>query len=471
MFFNSYVFFIFFILVLLISRLIFSWPLRKCFLILCSLLFYCAWNPLYGVLIVISVIGNWFLAQNVKGNRRVLILSLVLNLGMLFYFKYGNFFLENVTLFLNKMGFDYKPLEMNILLPVGISFYTFQSMSYVFDVYRDKMKPWFSFSDFALYVTFFPQLVAGPILRAPDFLKQCLEEKKVSVSQINWGISLMIIGLFAKVAVADSFMQPIAALLYDKNLPITFGDAWLGTFSFAIQIFCDFFGYSICAIGIAMCLGFTLPDNFHFPYASLGFSDFWKRWHITLSSWLKDYLYIPLGGNRKGHRRTLINLMITMLLGGLWHGASWMFVIWGGLHGLYLIVERLICASSIGKLDLWKNKFIQIILMLVTFLLVCVTWVFFRAETLESAFEIVRTMFGFGEANIVKQAIGARARQLVLGVTGLTLILHYFLRHSSVEGFFSKIPYGLRSLLLAVMAYAIMISMGGENVAFIYFQF
>ena len=274
----------------------------------------------------------------------MLVASLAVNLGLLGFFKYRVFFLENFVALLNSVGVDFHPARPSIILPVGISFYTFQTLSYTLDIYMGKMKPARSFLDYALFVTFFPQLVAGPIVRAAHFLPQCEDARRTTLSQLGWGLSLILFGLFQKSVIADGLMAPVVERVYDSGEVLSFGAGWVGTLAFAMQIFCDFSGYSTCAIGTAMCLGFWLPVNFRSPYAAIGFSDFWRRWHVSLSSWLRDYLYIPLGGNRKGTARTYVNLMITMLLGGLWHGASWNFVIWGGLHGVYLIVERLLKA-------------------------------------------------------------------------------------------------------------------------------
>lgn len=290
MLFNSYTFVIFFIIVLLISRLVCGWTLRKVFLLIASYLFYAAWNPPFVILLWISTIADWFIAKKLHktsslGKRKLqLILSLLINLGMLGYFKYSLFILSNFVYLLNLCGINYTPPSPNIVLPVGISFYTFQTLSYTFDVFRRKMTPWHSFLDYALYVTFSPQLVAGPIVRAVDFLPQCKTTKNGNQKQMGWGLSLLVVGLFNKIVIADTFIAPIVEYVYDSSNIPGFFQVWAGTLAFAVQIFCDFSGYSTCAIGIAMCLGFELPDNFRFPYVALGFSDFWHRWHITLSS-------------------------------------------------------------------------------------------------------------------------------------------------------------------------------------------
>ena len=272
----------------------------------------------------------------------LLVISLIGNLGMLCFFKYGGFLLDNFVALVNLVGLDFHPAKPNIILPAGISFYTFTTLCYTIDMYNRKSEPVKSLLDFSLFVTFFPHLVAGPIVRPPQLVPQFESPRKANQQQMLQGLFLVSLGLFMKVVLADTMLASSSDTVFNFPAPLLAVDAWLGVLAFSGQIFFDFAGYSTCAIGVAMCLGFVLPENFRYPYAAIGFSDFWRRWHITLSSWLRDYLYIPIGGNRKGEVRTYVNLMITMLLGGLWHGASWTFVVWGALHGTYLCVERLI---------------------------------------------------------------------------------------------------------------------------------
>ena len=395
--------------------------------------------------------------------------SLGVNLGLLGFFKYSNFLLENFTAAADALGITYAAPSLDIVLPVGISFYTFQTLSYTIDVYRKRMVPWSSPLDFALYVTFFPQLVAGPIVRASEFLPQCATPRRATCSQFGWGMSLFVLGLFEKVVIADGLLAPIVEQVYDTAvLPLDFVAAWSGTLAFAGQIFCDFAGYSMCAIGIAMCLGFTIPDNFRFPYAAIGFSDFWGRWHISLSSWLRDYLYIPLGGSRISNVRTYVNLMLTMLIGGLWHGASWTFVVWGALHGLYLMIERAISGTQVTRLAVWKTTVGKQTLMLGTFAAVCVTWVFFRADDFTEAFSIVRSMFGFAPS--VMTTIGTFDVLRSVVPTGCIVIAHWLLRDRTLEDVATKIPAWIISIVLAMMIVTT-IMMPGEDRAFIYFQF
>src|SRR4029079_4993618 len=289
------------------------------------------------------------------------------------------------------LGVAYQPAHYDIVLPVGISFYTFATLSYTLDIYLRRALPARNFLDYALFVTFFPHLVAGPIMRPTELVPQFAKPRRATADQLRFGLALMTLGLFNKIVLADSFLATAAERIYDSDKLPGALDAWIGTLAFSGQIFCDFAGYSTTAIGVALCLGFAMPDNFRFPYAAIGFSDFWRRWHITLSSWLRDYLYIPLGGNRHGPARTYASLMGTMLLGGLWHGAAWTFVVWGGLHGTYLAVERWLKSRFAG----WKPEpWAFVALGLLTYVLVNITWVFFRAKTFTHAASMLQSMGG-----------------------------------------------------------------------------
>jgi alginate O-acetyltransferase complex protein AlgI len=473
MLFNSYTFIGFFLVVLAGYYLARSWTVRKGILLASSYVFYAAWNPPFVVLLWFSTVVDWLAAKGIHASssrhrrRLFMAVSLVANLGLLGYFKYGGFLVDNFLLLMQALGLHVSLASPNIILPVGISFYTFQTLSYTLDVYRRDLTPPDSFLDYALYVTFFPQLVAGPIIRAADFLPQCTEPKLFSGKDFGWGLSLMLIGLFEKIAIADGILAPIVEAVYDTTDRPDFISAWCGTFAFAGQIFLDFAGYSLVAIGAALCLGFSIQDNFRFPYAAIGFSDFWGRWHMSLSSWLRDYLYIPLGGSRKGLFRTFASLMVTMLLGGLWHGASWTFVIWGGLHGLYLVLQR-----GVTKLIPWRfehKSIAQLPIALLTFLLVCVAWVFFRAHSFGQAFDVTGAMFGFGPP----EAARLLRRQLIILAVGVTLVLlcvHWWMRDASIASIVERVPWWVRSLALAALVLGIL-GLSGEDRAFIYFQF
>lgn len=472
--FTSYTFFFFIVIVYGLHRTLPTFTLQKLNLAIASFLFYMAWNPPYVLLLMLSTVVDWYLARAIDrseapGRRRFwLVLSLVSNLGMLSYFKYGHFLVQNFIDLAQSLGVTYHPPALDIILPVGISFYTFQTLSYTIDVYRREMKPATSFLNYSLFVSFFPQLVAGPIVRAADFLPQCLKPRPVSRNDIGWGLFLFIAGLFQKVVIADGLLAPIVEQVYDTQGAVSFASAWATTFAFAIQVFADFAGYSACAIGLALILGFSLPDNFRTPYAAIGFSDFWRRWHMSLSTWLRDYLYVSLGGNRGTAVRTQFNLMLTMLLGGLWHGASWNFVVWGGLHGLYLIGERWL-RTAFGGAALWTGLPARLVLTGLTFLMVCITWIFFRAPTFARSSEIVAAAFGHSDGT-VGQLISSFEMSIAFGVTAVMLVTHWLLRSKPLEVVYGEFPLWVRTTLVLAMILLIFMS-PGEDRAFIYFQF
>jgi alginate O-acetyltransferase complex protein AlgI len=396
-----------------------------------------------------------------------MLVSVCVNLGILGYFKYGGFLLDNWTALMARIGVDYQPPGWDIVLPVGISFYTFQTMAYSLDVYLRRAEPAESFLDFGLFVTFFPQLVAGPIVRPTHLIPQFRTPHQADFPQLMWGLNLMVLGLFEKVVVADGALAPAAEAVFDSAKSLAPLDAWLGTLAFSGQIFCDFAGYSTTAIGAALCLGFSLPNNFNFPYAAIGFSDFWGRWHISLSTWLRDYLYIPLGGNRKGEARTYVNLMTTMLLGGLWHGASWTFVVWGGLHGAYLGVERFL--SKLFRTGRMARALpFQIAQAMITYFLVNITWVFFRAPDFTTAWRMIRSMLFLGGG---AEKVLSAANITIVAVTILVmLVIHGRMRERSLEEVVSRAPWWLVSTTTAGMLFLVLITQGSGD-AFIYFQF
>jgi alginate O-acetyltransferase complex protein AlgI len=474
MLFNSLSFIVFFVFTLLVFRIIPSWKGKKFFLLIMSYFFYASWNPPFLLLLFFSTMADWFFVKVIhrsttESQRRFwLIVSLTINLGLLGFFKYSNFIIENFRVLAGALHIPFNPVTWNIILPLGISFYTFHTLSYVFDVYRRKIRPWSSFVDYCLYVAFFPALVAGPIVRASDFLPQCPREKKVSLNKFSWGMLMFFFGLFQKMVLADYFMAPVANRAYVEHQSIGFLDAWGGTLAFSVQIYCDFAGYSMCAIGLALCFGFGLRRNFHTPYASIGFSDFWRRWHISLSSWLRDYLYIPLGGNRFGAARTYINLMLTMLIGGLWHGASWTFVVWGGLHGLYLCVERFFNLRNTAQVT--KPGFSGTLIILLTYFLTCLTWVFFRARDFPQAWMFIASMFGFSDGQPLFHLLEKKDLVIVLLLTVAVLFSQFIFRSRSLKHAVERMPWWLLSLVTSLMVLFILSTAGEEN-AFIYFQF
>jgi alginate O-acetyltransferase complex protein AlgI len=470
--FNSLTFLIFFAVVVAIYYLPWSWTQRKVILLLASYVFYAAWNPPFVLLLMASTVIDWIVAkriavtENPSRRKALLLVSLVFNLGVLAFFKYGGFLLDNFIRLTGALGLHYQPPAWDIVLPIGISFYTFLTLSYTIDVYYRRIEAGNSFLDYAFFITFFPHLVAGPIIRAADFLPQCAAPKLATRDQFGWGIALMVIGLFEKVVLADAVMAPVADTVYHAVPKAGFTDAWVGTLAFSSQIFFDFAGYSTCAIGAALCLGFVLKDNFRYPYAAIGFSDFWQRWHISLSTWLRDYLYVPLGGNRDGAWRTKRNLMLTMLLGGLWHGAAWRFVAWGGLHGSYLIAERA-ARRRWSSVPWFATTAARVLLAMGTFILVCVTWVFFRASTFREALRLLRTMVVGAPDQLV---LGTTSVIAVVGITASLVGAHWWMRDRSLEARWQSLPWWGRSTVLAVLLLSLAL-VPGDDRAFIYFQF
>ena len=471
MIFNSLVFVVFFAIVLILHSMPFSWRVKKINLLIASYIFYAAWNPPFVILLWLSTVVDWFAARGLAAaenpwkRRAWMMVSIVVSLGLLCYFKYGHFLLDNFAHMASMAGFQYSPPKSSIILPIGISFYTFATMSYTLDIYLRRSAPARNFLDYALFVTFFPHLVAGPIMRPTELVPQFEVPHQATANQMRFGLALMTLGLFEKSVLADGFLGPVVDLVYNGRSAPGFIDAWVGTLAFSGQIFCDFAGYSITAIGAALCLGFALSDNFRFPYAAIGFTDFWRRWHITLSAWLRDYVYIPMGGNRRGNARTYFSLMATMLIGGLWHGASWTFVVWGGLHGLYLSVERMlrkpfrhyhpgpVAAAALG---------------LLTFLFVNIAWVFFRAKTFHQAIVILSGMFGRNHhAEPILAAIYLITTALIIG--GL-LLAHSLMRNKTLEMAIARLHPATLTAFWTIMAFAVVIQHGESN-GFIYFQF
>lgn len=494
MVFNSYTFIVFFAVILFLHNLPLPWKVKKINLLIASYIFYAAWNPPFILLLWLATIVDYFVGRrlytepNKHKRKLLLVISLIGNLGMLVFFKYGTFLLENFTHLVNALGMNYHPAKPSIILPAGISFYTFTTLCYTIDMYKRRSEPVRSLLDFSLFVTFFPHLVAGPIVRPPQLVPQFESPRTANQKQLMQGLFLLSLGLFMKVVLADSMLSQPANTVFNAKDPLNTLDAWMGVLAFSGQIFFDFAGYSTCAIGVASCLGFVLPENFLYPYAATGFSDFWRRWHITLSAWLRDYLYIPLGGNRKGTLRTYINLMITMLLGGLWHGANWTFVVWGALHGFYLMAEKFIQDfrprvrlqtavaddPSLVTHGIKAPRFLKVkpsdnfLYALFTFFLVNVTWVFFRSPDFTSAWRLLHSMFftvSKGAAllsylSIIKIAV------IIAGMLGF----HWYMRHRRVLGVAEKIPWWLLSLLWSAMLILLILSQESSS-SFIYFQF
>lgn len=471
MLFNSLTFAAFFAVTLTLHRLLRGWSAQKNLLLAASYVFYAAWNPPFVLLLWLSSTIDWWLARRIVaadvGRRAWLIASLCANLGLLGYFKYGGFAIASVQASLASIGVAWQPPAWDIVLPVGISFYTFQSLSYTIDAYRGRLKAGTGYRDFLLYVSFFPQLVAGPIVRASEFLPQLDAPRRASRDQCGWGLSLIIIGMFQKVALADGVFAPAVEAVYSDPLDYGAIDTWAAVLAFSAQIYYDFAGYSLCAIGAALCFGFHLPDNFSHPYAALGVTDFWRRWHMSLSSWLRDYLYIPLGGNRNGELSTYRNLFLTMLIGGLWHGASWMFVLWGGLHGLYLAVERWLRTRAGIAIDQPRTALAAGLTALSTALLVSLTWIPFRAPDPATASAIVTGLYRLSTGS---QLDLGRLCFVLVGAL-LTGLWQWRMRSRTLETWFGDGRGAWQALMLGAALVSIFLLSGGDERAFIYFQF
>lgn len=479
MIFTSIEFFVFFVLVLFVHWGVLSaLPMsvreraRHGFLLAASFYFYMSWNAAFVVLILAStfidfVAGLYIHQSTIQRRRRVaLVLSLACNLGILGVFKYANFFLGNLNAALTAAGHP-SSYMLNVILPVGISFFTFQSMSYTIDVYRRKLDPIRSFPDFALYVAFFPQLVAGPIVRACQFLPQLSVVHYARDVNVRRGINLFLIGLVKKTLISDWLSIPADAVFAD---PSGFSSAavWVGVISYALQIYCDFSGYSDMAIGAAALLGYRLPENFNMPYVAANITDFWRRWHISLSTWLRDYLYIPLGGNRGSKLFTYRNLMLTMLLGGLWHGASWTFVVWGGLHGIALIMHKEFVRHFPEPTTLPMRALRTALGIPVTFVFVCFTWVFFRAQDFSTAAVMVRKMVAWDSAGIT--ATPSYFYVLVaLAVAGHLIGLRWWRGLEEREEPNWRWP--MHSVAYAIVIFLVILFAPHEAQPFIYFQF
>jgi alginate O-acetyltransferase complex protein AlgI len=432
-----------------------------------SYCFYAWWRPDFLFLLIGVSVGTYSFALAIDGcadetkRYRLLFMAVALNLLTLAYFKYANFGVESLNLALAALGFS--KLEFaHVLLPIGLSFYIFHAISYLVDIYRREAPPARNLIDFAAFIALFPHLVAGPVLRY-HLLAEQFRSRVHSIDHFARGCVVSMVGFCQKVLIADS-VAPLADAAFSAPLP-TLADAWLGTVAYTIQLFFDFSGYSTMAIGLALMIGFKFPENFNDPYVSTSITEFWKRWHMSLSQWLREYLYVPLGGNRKGVARTYINLFLTMLLGGLWHGANWTFVVWGAWHGAILAAERY-WGEKYGVLPMphWLR-------VTKTMLLVMIGWVFFRAANLTEAWRVLRAMFGFGDATrvpgqwfsdpVVWQVTPDRLLVLAIGIT-LVYLMPLIRRHAHSP---------LRFLIIPLFLWALATLSAQSFTPFLYFQF
>ena len=442
-------------------------------LLAASLVFYASWNAWYLSLIIATTlvdftIGGRLARGDPRWRKTWLWTSVAYNLGILGLFKYFNFFMGQADSVLGWAGLDAWAIRLDVLLPVGISFFTFQSMSYTIDIYRGRLEPIGSYPRYLLYVSFFPQLVAGPIVRARDLLPQLANRPALTDAMGGRGLFLIMLGLFKKVVVADYLALNIVDRTFGSPLHYTSVEMLAGVYAYALQIYCDFSGYSDIAIGSALLLGFTFPDNFDAPYKARNLQAFWRRWHISLSSWLRDYLYISLGGSRGGAWRTYRNLAVTMLLGGLWHGAGWNFIVWGALHGFALALLRMWQRrrDAAGREPLLRGWLGGAVATFITFHYVCFAWVFFRTPDLQSATAVLTqlTQLSVGAANLTPH---------ILAVMAVGFVTHFWPRRAfdALVAGFIRLHWAWQGLALVAVGLALRALATTDVVPFIYFQF
>lgn len=467
MIFNSSEFAFFLPVVLLIYAAVFhSERFRDGLLLIASYIFYMAWYWQYAGLIAFSTCVDYFIGRRMDGEERknarklLLIISLTLNLGLLAIFKYFNFFADTTKAALSTLGIDIPLLHHDLLLPVGISFYTFQTLSYTLDIYRGRIKHEKNFVKFSTFVAFFPQLVAGPIVRAADFLPQINRTPIITQEQFNFGLTLVFIGLFKKIVIADLLASLAVDAVFRDPSAYSSWDLLMALYGYTFQIYCDFSGYSDIAIGVAAMFGFVLPQNFNRPYLSQNMREFWTRWHISLSTWLRDYLYISLGGNRGGKRRVAFNLMVTMLLGGLWHGAAMNFILWGGYHGLLLVLSR-----NVDKYP-EKTTFTKIIYrQVITFHLVVFGWLLFRVTDMQNFLDYSQ---GLSKLNFSTQLSPLFYLILVTGIL-MHIIPKQFIEHRVMRVYARQPAFIQAGMYSAAILLFLGLTLSAPN--FIYFQF
>lgn len=449
--------------------------LRLLFVTAFSYYFYYKSSGFYFGLLAVVTISDYLIARSIhrlgrndRGKAKALLtLSLLIDLGLLAYFKYTNFFAGMIS---QMIGSNFQPWD--IFLPVGISFFTFQSMSYTIDVFRGKLKPLPSLLDYAFYVSFFPQLVAGPIVRASDFAPQIRKKPCITPKMMAQATWLITIGVFKKCVISDYISMNFVDRIFDNPQLYSGLENLLGIYGYAMQIYCDFSGYSDMAIGIALLLGFKFPMNFNAPYSSRNITDFWRRWHISLSSWIRDYIYISLGGNRKGKVRQYVNLIITMLLGGLWHGASLNFVAWGGMHGVALAFHKFFSQNILHRPRGWESHGLhRIIGTFITFNFVCLAWVFFRNTTFEGSWIMLNQVFTQFHPELWEDIIMGYSIPLLIILWGY---VSHFTPSAMTSFCLTALRKGgiiLQAIVLVAVIYLVIQVKSSEIQPFIYFQF
>ena len=472
MLFNSIEFLLFLPIVFVLYWFVFDKKLKyqNLLILASSYIFYGWWDYRFLSLILLSTIVDYFIGLRISNqaslkNKRILLwCSVLFNLGVLGFFKYYNFFIDSWIDLFSYVGYDIKSVwTLNIILPVGISFYTFQTMSYTIDIFKGKLKPTKDFISFASFVSFFPQLVAGPIERASNLLPQILKKRVFKYEQGVQGLRLILWGMFKKVVIADS-LAPVINNIFGNYQEFGGGTLWLGAIYFAFQIYCDFSGYSDIAIGTSKLFGFELMSNFKFPYFSRNIGEFWRRWHISLSTWFRDYLYIPLGGSKEGKWKSIRNVFIIFLVSGFWHGANWTFIFWGGFHAILFLpsfisnTNRKYTSSIIAENTLLPSikEFLQVI---ITLILVTLGWVFFRSESIELSFEYLMKM-------ILEFGLPWKYRSGLMYVVCIFIMDYLVRRNERLNIKYFKFDWVLFSILILL----ILEKFGSYN-EFIYFQF
>jgi len=475
MLFNSLAFAIF-LPVVLAGYYALNWRAQNLWLLVASLVFYGWWDPRFLLLLAVPTVIDYACAFRIANatsstaRKRYLLASVVTNLAILAFFKYFNFFVDSAVVALDALGVPVARPVLEIVLPVGISFYTFHELSYVIDVYRGHLAPVRDFSVYLLYVLYFPQLVAGPIARASNLLPQLVRKREVTWQHLRAGLLLMLVGFFKKIAIADA-VAPLVDTRFLDPASCSGADLVLALYLFALQIYCDFSGYTDIARGVSKLFGIELLLNFEHPYFAENVTEFWRRWHISLSTWLRDYLYIPLGGNRGGTLRTYRNLMLTMLLGGLWHGANWTFVVWGGLHGLYLSVHKyLLDRRAPDSVPPTTSPPVRLAKILATFHLVALAWVFFRASSFKVAWAYLTGIAVWQPAGAVAPLSWVDPRLVVLVATFMAL--EVVQARSREETSLLHYHWATRGVCYAWLV-VVTLALGGLGVQipFIYFQF
>ena len=449
---------------------------RILYVILFSLYFYYKSSGIYFLLLIFAATSDYWIARALHRTRRPALrrlwvaLSVAVNLGMLGYFKYTNFLVDMGNRLFGQGFLEFQ----NIFLPVGISFFVFQSMSYTIDIYRGQLRPLDRWIDYLFYLSFFPQLVAGPIVRARDFIPQIRSNPVVVTREMfGAGVFLILTGLFKKAVISDFISLNFVDRVFDEPLLYTGFECLMGIYGYALQIYCDFSGYSDMAIGIALLLGFRFPKNFDAPYKSATITEFWRRWHISLSSWLRDYLYISLGGNRKGRVRTYFNLMVTMVLGGLWHGAALRFVLWGGIHGIALALHKLWLSVVPGAKATGSEmkRGWRIAGIFLTFNLVCFSWLMFRAESMQTVTLMLHQIFFDFNAPVIPQVLTGYTAVFAFIAAGYALHFVPARIDERVRSSVTQAPMVLQVLLMAAMIWSVMQIKSSDIQPFIYFQF